>query len=134
MKKTLKLVHPLTVNGKELTELNYDTEEIDAIQFSQACQRSAAISKSNSSVTIKFRENDSSLHMYLGFMAIIAVNPEIDIADLERLKGTDVLNIADIGQVFTLRISEGPSKQSSSEEQSENTAEPSTQASQNLSE
>lgn len=75
MKKTLKLMHPLLVNGQEMTELDYDAEEINAVQYSIACQRSAAISKSNQSVTVKFRENDNSLHMYLGFMAIIAVNP-----------------------------------------------------------
>ena len=55
MRKTLKLVHPLLVNGQELTELDYDAEEIDAVQYSIACQRSAAISKSNQSVTIKFK-------------------------------------------------------------------------------
>ena len=128
MKKTLKLMHPLLVNGQEMTELDYDTEEINAVQYSIACQRSAAISKSNQSVTVKFRENDNSLHMYLGFMAIIAVNPQIDITDLERIKGTDVLNIADIGQVFILRISGAGSPQSNSDVQSETTQEPSTQA------
>jgi len=128
MKKTLKLMHPLLVNGQELTEVDYDVEEINAVQYSIACQRSAAISKSNQSVTVKFRENDNSLHMYLGFMAIIAVNPQIDIADLERIKGTDVLNIADIGQVFILRISGAGSQQNNSDAQSETSAEPSTQA------
>lgn len=128
MKKTLKLMHPLLVNGQEMTELDYDAEEINAVQYSIACQRSAAISKSNQSVTVKFRENDNSLHMYLGFMAIIAVNPQIDITDLERIKGTDVLNIADIGQVFILRISGAGSPQSNSDAQSETTQEPSTQA------
>ena len=39
MRKTLKLVHPLLVNGQELTELDYDAEEIDAVQYSIACQR-----------------------------------------------------------------------------------------------
>lgn len=128
MKKTLKLMHPLLVNGQEMTEVDYDAEEINAVQYSIACQRSAAISKSNQSVTVKFRENDNSLHMYLGFMAIIAVNPQIDITDLERIKGTDVLNIADIGQVFILRISGAGSPQSNSDAQSETTQEPSTQA------
>lgn len=131
MKKTLKLLHPILVNGEEISEFEYDTEEISAEQFSIACSKSAAISKSNASVTVKFRENDNALHLYLGFMAIIAVNPGIDIADLERVKGTDLLNIADIGQVFTLRIAGVDSEQSSSEEQSENTAEPSTPASEN---
>lgn len=131
MKKTLALAHPLLVNGKEVTTVDYDPEEISAVQYSIACQRSAAISKNNQSVTVKFRENDNSLHLYLGFMAIIAVNPQIDIADLERIKGTDVLNIADIGQVFILRISEAGSQKNNSEEQSETTAEPSMQASPN---
>lgn len=126
--KTLELVNPITVNGEELTELTYDTQEITAAQFSEACSRSAAITKSNASVTVKFRENDYALHMYLGFMAIIAVNPKIDITDLERIKGTDILNIADIGQVFTLRIAGAGSKESNSGEQSVTTVEPSIPA------
>lgn len=134
MRDTLKLEHPIYVNGAEIKELDYDAQEITALQFSEACSRAAAISKKNTSVNIKFRENDYSLHLYLGIMAIIALNPQIDISDLERIKGFDILKVTDIGMSFTLRIAAGNSKENDSEKQSENTAESTTSQQENYSE
>ena len=112
----IKLQEPIEINGKKVEELTYDALQITAAQFSEACARSAAIDK-NKSFSFKMRENDYALHLYLGMMAIIAVNPEIDIADLERIKGFDVLDIANIGMFFTLRRSVATSEESNSEEQ-----------------
>ena len=39
-KKTLKLGEPITINGKQVSELTYDPMEITAAQFSEACARS----------------------------------------------------------------------------------------------
>ena len=128
MSNTIKLMEPITINGKKVSELTYDALQITAQQFSEACARSAAIDK-NKTFSFKMRENDYSLHLYLGMMAIIAVNSEIDITDLERIKGFDVLAIADIGMLFTLRRSAAPSVASNSAEQSENTANTTTAAS-----
>ena len=116
MSTNLKLHDPILVNGKQVTELTYDALQITAQQFSEACARSAAIDK-NKTFSFKMRENDYSLHLYLGMMAIVAVNPDIDIADLERIKGFDVLAIADIGMLFTLRRSAATSEESNSDEQ-----------------
>lgn len=125
MKKTMKLSKPLLVNDKELSELEYDAEEITAEQFTDACARSASLDKNNG-FTFKLRENDYALHLHLGFKAILAVNPSIDITDLERLKGNDLLEVADVGMLFTLRRSGAPSEGKASEVPSETTAEPST--------
>ena len=57
---------------------------------------------------------------------IIAVNPEIDMSDLERVHGYDVMQIMRIGRDFISGRSEEPSSQNSSGEQSETTPEPST--------
>jgi hypothetical protein len=116
MSNKITLQEPITINGKQMTELKYDALKITAQQFSEACARSSAIDK-NKSFSFKMRENDYSLHLYLGMMAIIAVNPDIDITDLERIQGFDVLAIADIGMLFTLRRSVAPSEESNSEEQ-----------------
>ena len=62
---------------------------------------SAAIWTGNANMSIM--ELDSALHMYLGMMAIIAVNPEIDVQDLERVKGMDVVKIVRIGRNFISR-------------------------------
>ncbi|MGI6156275.1 MAG: early nodulin 20 (N-20) [Enterococcus lemanii] len=122
-KKILTLDNPIAINGKQVSELSYDPMEITAVQFSEACVRSSAIDKAKA-FNFKFKENDYALHLYLGMMAVIAVNPEIDISDLERLKGFDTLRLTDIGMLFTLRRSAGASVENSSEEQSENMPEP----------
>ncbi|MEE3480291.1 MAG: hypothetical protein VZQ81_09790, partial [Succiniclasticum sp.] len=44
---------------------------------------------------------NSSLHLYLGYEAIIAENPDIDITDLERIKGHDIMKVVAIGRNFT---------------------------------
>lgn len=127
-KETLALKTPITINGKQVDELAYNTAEITAAQFSEACAKSSDI-KTKTMTTVKLRENDYSLHLYLGMMAIIAVNPDIDISDLERIKGFDVLSVADIGMLFTLRTSAGTSEESNSDEPSASTADITTQAS-----
>lgn len=127
-KNTLILDNPILINGQETKELTYDPQEITAEDFSVACAKSSALEKSRS-VTFKLKENDYSLHLYLGMMAVIAVNRNIDITDLERIKGFDVLTLTNIGAFFTLRKEAAVSEENSSDEQSENTASASTQAS-----
>ena len=124
-KNTLVLDNPILINGKEVKELTYDPQEITAELFNVACAKSAAMDKTKS-FTFKFKENDHALHLYLGMMAIIAVNPGIDVTDLERIKGFDVLALTNIGHFFTLRREAAVSEENSSDEQSENTASTST--------
>ena len=127
-KNTLTLDNPIIINGKEVKELTYDAQEITAEQFSIACAKSAAVDKSRA-VTLKAKENDYALHLYLGMMAVIAVNPDIDISDLERVKGFDILDLTNIGTFFIVRKSAETFEESSSEEPSENTPATSMQAS-----
>lgn len=128
MKKTLTLDGAIKINGKDVTELTYDAQEITAGQFTDACARSAAVGNNNKSFSFNFRENDNALHFYLGIMAIIAVNPEIAVEDIERVKGFDSLKIADIGRLFILRRSGETSEENNSDEQSEITHSTSVQA------
>ena len=57
---------------------------------------------------------------------ILAVNPDIDIADLERISGPDVMELVRIGRNFTTARSAAQSEESGSESSSETTPEPST--------
>lgn len=127
-KNTLVLDNPIFVNGKEIKELTYDPQEITAEMFSIACAKSAALDKSRS-VTFKAKENDYALHLYLGMYAIIAVNPDIDVTDLERIKGFDVLDVTNIGAFFIYRKSAVPSAESVSGSSSEATENSTTAAS-----
>ena len=47
-------------------------------------------------------EFDFGLHLYLGYAAIIAVNPSYDFSDMERIKGRDVVEVMQIGRNFML--------------------------------
>lgn len=127
-KHTLVLDNPIMINGNEVKELTYDPQEITAEQFSIACAKSAAMDKSKS-FTFKAKENDYALHLYLGMMAVIAVNPNIDITDLERIHGFDVLDLSNIGTFFIMRKQAVPSPENSSAAPSANTEDTSTQAS-----
>lgn len=132
MKNKIELRQPLLINGKEVKELTYDFNEIDCDGFSTAFSYASsksltAAQKGKPSAAIM--EQDSSFHMYLGMMAIVAVNPDIDVADLERIKGYDIVQLSSLGRNFISGRSEEPLSQSNSEEQSEATPEPSIQES-----
>ena len=126
MKNKIKLSNPLTINNKKRTELTYDANEITAQMFAEADSRKLTASGSKSGNAAGAAELDYGLHLYLGFEAIIAVNPEIDMSDLERVHGYDVMQSMRIGRDFISGRSEEPSSQNSSGEQSETTPEPST--------
>jgi len=124
---TLKLKNPIKINGEEVKELTYDINEIDALLFAEAdAKRKAAAGLKNVSISPAI-EFDPVAHLYLGFAAIIAVNRNIDFADLERMKGSDTMAVTKIGRNFTLS-SEEASQENDSDELSETTPESTTPA------
>lgn len=120
MLNTLVLDNPIMINGAQVTELTYDANEITALLFAEADARrmlatSSRIGTGKVGVSGS-AELDYTLHLYLGMMAVIAVNPQIDATDLERVKGDDTRQLMGIGRNFILGKSEGTSKQNSSDE------------------
>ena len=99
--ETLKLLHPIKINGKEVTELTYDANEITSEAFIAAEARKFRAA-GRQGVTAGALEMDYSMHLQLGFAAIVAVNPEIDYNDLSRLKGADVAAVVRIGRNFIM--------------------------------
>lgn len=132
MKKILKLSNPIMINNVQVAELAYDTNEITAALFSEAETRKKIAAGSRNVAIVPAAEFDFSLHLYLFFAAVVAVNPGYDFSDVERIHGKDVIEAMTIGRDFILGSEK--SAESTSDEQSENTAELSTQASQTLSE
>ncbi len=65
MEKKITLRKPIEINGRKVTELTYDAEEITNDMFLQACAQSAELSKTKT-ISLKVRENDYALHLYLG--------------------------------------------------------------------
>ena len=128
MKGIINLTNPLKVNNKDLTALNYDTEEITGLLFAEADARKMKASGSKSGNLAGAAEIDYSLQLYLGYAAVIAVNSEIDWSDMERIKGHDVMEVLKIGRNFIV-MSEAASPAGDSGEPSETTPDASTQAS-----
>ena len=126
MKNTLKLDNPLLINGKEVSELTYDTNEISVALFSEAVARQKMSGSSKNVYVTPVVEFDFGLHPFVGFAAIIAVNPSISFDDLERMKGYDLLKVSEIGRNFLLKSED--SGESSSDEQSETIPAPTAQA------
>jgi len=126
MKKTLTLRNPIKIDGKTVSKLTYDTEEITAQMFAEADASKMRASNSTRGNLSGAVELDYGLHLYLGFAAIKAVNPSYDTADLERIHGYDVMEVMKIGRNFITSRSEESSSPDNSDEQSETMPEPST--------
>ena len=97
----LNLQHPIKINGKDVGTLTYDSSAIDGVLFATAESKHRSVVKKGVSVAAAV-EIDFGLHLYLGYAAIIAVNPDIDFSDLERCKGHDLIEIMYIGRNFIM--------------------------------
>lgn len=104
--ESIKLKNPILINGKQVSELTYDADEITPLGFAEAEFRKSKASGSKGQPSAAAVELDYSLHLYLGFAAILAVNPEYDFNDMERIKGTDVMNVMKIGRNFIIASAE----------------------------
>ena len=114
-KEVIKLAKPLLVNGKSIKELSY-TLDLDVDDILVANENRAK-AHNNMDTAMKVVEFDTELHLYVGMQAIIKLNPEIDVRDLKRLSGTDVMPLFRIGRTFFTRnasevISESSKEQS----------------------
>lgn len=122
----LTLSTPITINGKKVKEMTYDTDAITVGLFTEAEARKLKATTAKAGGSAGAFELDYSLHLYLGMAAIIAANTDIDFSDLERITGPDVMTIMRIGRNFTTSRSEAPSEGNNSDEPSVTTDEPST--------
>lgn len=118
----ITLKNAIEINGKTVTELTHDVNEITGALFASAEAKKNA-SQGNSFSITPAAEFDFALHLYLGYAAVIAVNSEIDWSDLERVKGSDVSALMKIGRNFMLGTSEKASEEKSSEKLIETSAE-----------
>lgn len=123
MKSILKLKNPIMINGKSVDELPYDAKEITVQQFAKAEESKLRAAPNSRAGAV---EIDYGMQLYLGFEAMIAVDSSIDITDLERIKGSDVVEVMRIGRNFIMGKSEEPSEESTSDEPSGITQKPST--------
>ena len=123
--ESITLRNPIQINGKEVKELTYDVNEITPAGFAEAEYRKTRANGSKGAPSSAAVELDYSLHLYLGFAAILAVNPEYDFNDLERIKGADVMEVMKAGRNFII-ASAAKSTDDASENVSETTQESTT--------
>ncbi len=119
--KTIALAHPITVNGKERSTINLDFEALTVDAFTRADSRSHG----GEGNVLTLMEANGTLHLNLAFEAAIAADQTLDITDLERVKGSDVMKFAAAGRFFTLQ-SATDSTDGTSEAQFESTDESTT--------
>lgn len=117
MKEVLKLKNPILINGKTVSEITYDIDEITGELFASADSKKMIASGSKTGNLSGAAELDYSFQLYLGYAAIIAANPEYDWSDLERIKGRDNMAVMRIGRTFI--VGSAASEEDDSEEPSE---------------
>lgn len=127
MKETLKLKNPIMINGEKVTEVTHDSNEIDGVLFATAESKKKAAAGMKNTTLSPAAEFDYALHLYLGFAAIIAVNPSYDFSDVERMKGRDTVEVMRIGRNFML-TSDQEQQENDSDEPTETMPESTTQA------
>ena len=121
--KTIALAHPITVNGKERSTIDLDFEALTVDAFTRADSRSHG----GEGNVLTLMEANGTLHLNLAFEAAIAADQTLDITDLERLKGADIMKFAAAGRFFTLQRatdSTGETSEAPSESTDESTTTP----------
>lgn len=123
---TIRLRQPLKVNGKDVSELKLDFDAITPEGFIRAEALSNA-KRSNQGASASLAEVDYGFHLYLAFEAAVCADPSVDIADLERITGRDLVQLMQAGRFFALGA-DGDSQESSSDGRSESTPTSTQQA------
>ena len=107
MNNTITLKNPLKINGTYVKTLIYDTEKITGELYCVAeARKAAALNASGVGVSetmdpsLMVAEVNNPLHLFLGYAAVIAINPDIDWSDLERVTGSDINEFRKIGRFF----------------------------------
>ena len=124
MKGTIELKKAIMIDGKEVNSLTYDTEKITIESYLKALSHATQKSGGITGVNIKL---DAGAHLVLGMYEVIAENPQYDITDIERVSGSDIIQLVDVGMAFT--IGREVSTTEPSEKQSEIMPKPTTRTS-----
>ena len=125
MKKELVLRNPIMLNGKKTSKLTYDTSAITITLFSEAEKLSIGDNATSSHNSFA-PQTDYTFQFYIGCAAIVAANPSVDFQDLALLRGYDIMEVSNIGKVFTWGLTDAEAK--TLESSIETTPEPSSQA------
>ena len=80
----MTLQNPITINGKKVKTLTYDTDAITVGMFADAEARKLRATSNKGGGSAGACELDYSLHAYLAMMAIVAVNSDASVKMLGK--------------------------------------------------
>lgn len=115
MKNEIGLKTPITVNGQSVRTLYYDFDCFDSDAFFRANDRALSKMKQGRAGAV---ELDYALHLCFAQEAVVIEMPELDINDLERMKGPDLLKLLAAGRDFFMSDSENPPEDESTQNSS----------------
>ena len=125
--ETIRLSKPLLVNGEERAELKCDMDAITFDGFCRAEARANAKRQAEGGASAALAEQDYGFHVYLAFEGCVAADASVDVADLERLTGRDLVRLMKVGR-FSALDADGDSTEDGSDEPDESTATNTTPA------
>lgn len=118
--ETIKLSRPLLVNGEERAEIECDMDAVTMDGFCRAEARANAKRQAEGGASA-LAEQDYGFHVYLAFEGCVEADPSLDVSDLERVRGRDLIKFMQVGRFFALGA-DGASAGDDSGEPSESTA------------
>lgn len=95
--KKLPLSYPIKINGQEVNELTFDETEVTGVQLAAA---ERAYHRMMGNDTSAMPSLDATFQMYLGFAAVLAINPQYSFEDLQNLKWSDCAALQQVGLRF----------------------------------
>lgn len=103
----IKLARPLKINGSDVQILQCDFDKLTTQDFMAASAESAAQAAAAGGVSLG-AEFDPGFHVALCIRAIARTMPAVDILDIKRITGADILQLQRAGRTFCLGgLSEG---------------------------
>lgn len=102
MEIQVKLTNRIKVNGTEIEFLSCDFDRLTTQDFVAASAKASAAAAAASGVAT---EMDAGFQFQLAIRAIARTMTGVDVMDLERITGSDILKVARLGRDFICGVS-----------------------------
>lgn len=125
---TIKLRNGIKVDGKLIKELKYNIDKISMPLYTEADARaSAELIRYNAMKNTATALSETYLN-YFGMAGVLCVEDRLSFEDLERITGTDIKKLGNIGRLFINASEEDDGASEDLKASSETSPKPSVQA------
>lgn len=97
MKTTIDLTNPIKINGETVSKLECDFSLLTTQDFVTASAKASASAAVAAGIAT---EMDPGFQMQLAIRAIARTMKGVDVVDLERITGYDILKVSRLGRDF----------------------------------